>query len=251
MRTLKLAVVLIVGIALGMQGLSIAADVPQIIPALPDTIEKGNTKSLASGVMPQYRPPQGSVPGGRLKGGIRGGKEAPVLQVLAPNHVGLTRYKQPTLYWYLSKPVSYPIEFTLVDSRKIPPLVETRLPTPTEGGVQSIQLKDYAISLEVGVPYRWFVSVTPDPENPSKDITAGSIIERVGYLEGMVIHSVNEDDPNALAAAGLWYDAIKAISAKIEASPGDPFYRRQRAFLLEQVGLPEVAEYDLKRTRTP
>jgi hypothetical protein len=250
MKTLKLVVVFLLVMVLSVPVWSIGAEIPQIAPALPDTLEKGDMKSLTGGVMPLYRPPQGSVPGGRLKGGIRGGKEAPVLQVLAPNHVGLTRLKQPILYWYLSKPVSYPIEFTLVDSRKIPPLVETRLPAPSEGGVQSIQLKDYGISLEVGVPYRWFVSVTPDPDNPSKDITAGSIIERVGYLEGIVIHSVNEDDPNSLAAAGLWYDAIKAISAKIEASPGDPFYRRQRAFLLEQVGLPEVAEFDLKRSRS-
>jgi uncharacterized protein DUF928 len=249
MKTLRLAVVFIAGLMLGVPTWGITADA-QTKPAAPETIEKGDTKSLASGVMPLYRPPQGSVPGGRLKGGIRGGKEAPVLQVLAPNHVGLTRQKQPTLYWYLSKPVTHPIEFTLVDSRKIPPLVETRLPAPSVAGVQSIQLKDYGISLEVGVPYRWFVSVMPDPDNPSKDITAGSIIERVSYLEGIVIHSVNEDDPSALAAAGLWYDAIKAISTKIEASPGDPFYRHQRAFLLEQVGLPEVAEYDLKRSRS-
>src|SRR5438309_2102478 len=86
-------------------------------------------------------------------------------------------------------------------------------------------------------------------KNETNAITAGAIIERVSFIEGIVIHSANEEDPAALAKDGLWYDAIKAISSKIEASPKDPFYRQQRASLLEQVGLPDIAEYDLRQSR--
>ena len=212
-----------------------------------EKLEQNETKALPSAVMPFYQPPKGAIPGGRLKGRGRSGKDLPVIQVLAPNHVGMTRRKQPTLYWYLSNLTTYPIEFTLVDSRTISPVVETRLARPTEAGVQQIRLRDYGISLDVDVPYRWFVAVVADPSNPSKDITAGGIIERVPYLTGIIINAANEEDPVELAKAGLWYDAVQAISAKIEASPEDPFYKQQRAFLMQQVGLSEIAEYDLRK----
>jgi hypothetical protein len=216
-----------------------------------EQLDKNQTNALPSAVMPCYQPPKGAQPGGRLKERGRSGKLLPVVQVLAPNHVGVTLHKQPTLYWYISKPSTYPIEFTLVDSRKILPIIETRLPSPVEAGIQAIRLKDFGITLDVEVPYRWFVAVVVDESNPTKDITAGAIIERVSFIEGIVIHSANEEDPAALAKDGLWYDAIKAISSKIEASPKDPFYRQQRASLLEQVGLPDIAEYDLRQSRKP
>jgi hypothetical protein len=235
-----------VGLALPVWG--VAANEKGTPPLPTEVLEKSDAQGLPSALIPLYRPPKGSIPGGRLKGGIRGSKDAPVLQVLAPNHVGLTRDKQPTLYWYLCKQSPYPIEFTLVDSRTIPPVVETRLAHPTELGVQRIRLQDYSVNLEEGVPYRWFVSLIVDPSNASKDITAGAIIERVSYIERIILHPANNEDPVELASAGLWYDAIRAISTKIDASPGDPFYRRQRAMLLAQVGLPEVAEFDLRRT---
>ena len=244
-----LAVFVTIGLSLALAALVTAADEQAAQPLQREKLDKIESKPVPSATMPLYRPPQGRIPGGRLKGGLRGGKDAPIVQVLAPDHVGLTRHKQPTLYWYLSKPSPYPIEFTFVDSRTIPPVVETQLPPPPEVGVQALRLKDFGVSLEVGVPYRWFISLVVDRSNPSKDITAGAIIERVSYLEGMMIHSANEEDPVGLAAAGLWYDAVRAISAKIESSPGDPYYRGQRAFLLQQVGLSEVAEFDLKRSR--
>ena len=53
--------------------------------------------------------------------------------------------------------------------------------------------------------------------------------------------------PSIYAESGIWYDAIMAISELIEASPKDMNLRKQRAGLLEQVGLPEVAEYELKQ----
>ena len=244
-----LAVFITIGLALVLAVWDTAAEeqAPQQVQS--QKLDEADSKATPSATLPVYRPPQNRIPGGRLKGGLRGGKDAPIVQVLAPDHIGLTRHKQPTLYWYLSKPSSYPIEFTFVDSRTIPPVVETQLPPPAEVGVQALRLKDFGVSLEVGVPYRWFISLVVDPSNPSKDITAGSIIERVSYLEGIMIHAASEEDPVELAAAGLWYDAVRAISAKIEASPGDPYYRGQRAFLLKQVGLSEVAEFDLKRSR--
>jgi uncharacterized protein DUF928 len=243
MKYLKLAIFIFIGIALTLTATAKASEDKSAL----ENSARLEGRLLPSASLPLYKPPLRSIPGGRLKGTNRGGAELPVVQVLAPNHVGLTQHKQATLYWYLSKTTTYPVEFTLVDSRAIPPVYETRLPQPTEPGVQRIRLRDHGVNLEAGVTYRWFVTIVVDPSNPSKDVTAGGVIERVSYLEGMIIHPASEEDPVALAAAGLWYDAIRAISTKIEASPADPFYRRQRAFLLEQVGLSEVAQFDLGR----
>ena len=215
-------------------------------PPTHQSLENPNFRSMPDPKMPLYRPPKGSVPGGRLKGSTRGGTDLPVLQVLAPNHVGLTRQQHPVLYWYLSKVTKYPVEFTLVDSRAMDPIIETRLRQPSEAGIQQIRLKDFDVSLEPGVPYRWFVTLVVDPFNASRDFIAGAIIERVDYVESLLIF---EEDPARLAGAGLWYDAIRKLSELIEKNPNDPFIAMQRAALLSQVGLPEIADSDLRRNR--
>lgn len=70
--------------------------------------------------MPVYKPRRDSIPKGRTEGSARGsGGDAPVVRVLAPDHVGFTRKKDPALYWYLSSVTAKPVEFTLMDTRGI------------------------------------------------------------------------------------------------------------------------------------
>ena len=47
-----------------------------------------------------------------------------------------------------------------------------------------------------------------------------------------------------LAARGLWYDTLALVSDWITRYPGEPARRGQRAGLLEQVGLTDVAAYE-------
>ncbi len=44
-----------------------------------------------------------------------------------------------------------------------------------------------------------------------------------------------------LAQAGIWYDALDALSQQVDASPRDAVPRLRRAAILEQVGLVDVA----------
>jgi hypothetical protein len=53
------------------------------------------------------------------------------------------------------------------------------------------------------------------------------------------------DVPALYAEAGYWYDSVRALSELIEAAPTDRALRQQRASLLHQVGLTDVAESDL------
>ena len=54
-----------------------------------------------------------------------------------------------------------------------------------------------------------------------------------------------------LEAAGFWYDAMACLCGLIESNPTDQGLRRQRAHLLNQVGLSEVAKWDLRSIQAP
>jgi hypothetical protein len=173
----------------------------------------------------------------------------PRLSVLAPDHTGLTVQEQPSLYWYLSKSTTYPIDLTIIDNQTIRPLVEKRLSGPIQPGVQRVQLADFGLRLSPGVPYRWSVALVVDPENRSRDILAAGFIERVALPEvrrAQLAGAGKARAPYIYAEAGLWYDSLAAISELIDAAPNDPLLRKQRAALLEQVQLAEVAQYDTR-----
>src|ERR1044072_1451838 len=170
----------------------------------------------ADATFPVYSPPSRGARGGRIGGGTRGGAQNVfVLSVLAPDHSAFTTPEQPSLYWYISKPTSLPVELTVMDPQGIKPILETQLPSPTKAGIQRVRLAAYNVHLAPGAAYRWFVSVVPDADRRSKDITAGGVIERVEMPEGLkakVAQAGKSDLPSLYGEAGLWYDTVAAIS---------------------------------------
>jgi hypothetical protein len=197
----------------------------------------------ADAKVPVYKLPTRGAPGGRVGGGTRGDKNVFVLSVLAPDHSGLTTSEQPSLYWFISNSTSLPIELTVIDSKGIKPLLETKLPAPAKAGIQRVRLADYNIRLAPGVAYRWFVAVVPDSDRRSKDILAGGAIERVDVPTDLKAKLVKASKPelySLYADAGIWYDAVAAISEMIDAAPQDQALRKQRAELLSQVGLSAI-----------
>ena len=203
------------------------------------------SKNLSSLRLPVYKPPKGiGAPGGRIGGGSRG-QEALALFALVPDHLGLTINDQPTLYWYLSQPVHYPLMLTVNDETQVKPILETLLTPKPTAGIHSMPLKDFNIKLDLDREYQWFVSLAVDPENPSKNIIAGGRIQRVLPQEGL-LQQLRNAEPQEVTAiyseAGLWYDALASISGLIESRPNDNDYRIGRKALLEQVDLMEVAK---------
>jgi hypothetical protein len=199
----------------------------------------------ADAKVPVYKLPTRGAPGGRVGGGTRGDKNVFVLSVLAPDHSGLTTSEQPSLYWFISNSTSLPIELTVIDSKGIKPLLETKLPAPAKAGIQRVRLADYNIRLAPGVAYRWFVAVVPEADRRSKDILAGGAIERVDVPSDLKakMATTNKSELFALYAdAGMWYDAVAAISEMIDAAPQDQTLRKQRAALLSQVGLSAISD---------
>ena len=200
--------------------------------------------------LPTYSPPKKLAPRARVGGALRGtdGNELEIV-ALVPDHVGLTVKQTPTLNWYLSKATTYPLRFTLNHAQKILPVYEGTLPTPTEAGVQSIDLKSLGLTLEPNVQYRWFVSARRNADSFSEDIVAGGMIERCEFSECLTITSANttcdRESVRTNAMIGLWYDAMDCVCSLIVKDPKDPSLRKMRATLLRQVGLHGVADWDL------
>ena len=217
----------------------------------PKGLESQDQKSAAPVSMPVYQPPLRGAPGGRVGGGTRGiGDELITLFALAPNHVALTTQDQPILYWFLSNQTKHPIEVTLIIEEATQPLLEKRLSLPAQPGIHGIRLKDFNLHLSKATQYRWFVAVVADPDRRSKDIIAGGMIERVECSDALRVKLTQADKrniPSIYAESGIWYDAIMTLSELIEANPNDMNLRKQRAALLEQVGLSKVAQYELEQ----
>ena len=230
---------------------SVAQDDPKGKPGH-QVVEPPSQRSETAAAMPVYEPPRRSAPGGRIGGSTRGMGIVPMLSALAPDHTGLTTHEQPSLFWYLTRATTYPVEFTITDDQATQPLLETRLSGPFDAGMQRVRLADYGVRLSLGVPYRWFVALVIDPNSPSRDNIAGGTIERLApptALRAKLTRAGTAQAPSIYAEAGLWYDALAATADLLDAAPNDPALRQQHASLLEQVGLRQIAEHDTRRSR--
>lgn len=218
----------------------------------PDQGNQASAGKLEESTLPIYTPrnQHKMMPRARVGGSLRGteGKD-PEIVALVPDHVGLTVKQAPSLNWFLSKPTSLPIRFTLIDTRTVKPIHEGPIPTPSQVGVQSLDLKDFGLTLEPDVQYRWYISAIRDPDSHSEDIVAGGMIERCEFSTCLVEMEVDLscDRPSVMrnAVRGFWYDAISCLGDLIKADSHNASLRRDRAALLKQVGLNGVAEWDL------
>ena len=225
-------------------------------PAEPPKSGKPTPTTGGVGFAPVYKPPLRGAPSGRVGGGTRGGPSGTdhplVLSVLTPDHVGLTTQEQPSLYWYTSQPTTYPIELTVTENEAVNPMIEKRIGSPSQAGIQQIRLVDYGVRLKTGSVYRWYIAVVPDPDVRSKDILAGGSIERIEPTEALrarLSHASKAELPSVYAEQGIWYDALSAISDMIDADPSNASLHAERAALLEQVRLQEAAAFDRSAAR--
>ena len=203
--------------------------------------------------LPQYNAPQSLTPRARLGGSLRGGEGAdPAVAALVPDHVGITIKQHPALNWFLSKQTSLPITFTLIDERSIHALVERSLTPPHQAGVHTIKFEDLGFALQPNIQYRWYISVMKDSDSPSQDIVTGGMIERCEFSECSILGAMTTCTREAVVASavkGFWYDAMGCLCDLIESDPADKALRKQRAALLRQVGLHDVADWDLAQSR--
>jgi hypothetical protein len=219
-----------------------------------DRIVQANEQPKADSALAviSYKAPLRGAPATRVGGGTRSVAMKPVaLSALAPNETGYTTRDKPTIYWYVSQPLSYPVELTLISTESLEaastPALEFKLAPPVTPGVHAISLESLAVTLKPGVEYQWFVAVVGNSEQRSNDVIAGGTIKRVAESDAVrakLKEAPAEQRAALYAGEGLWYDAVDELSRQISAQPQNRALRESRASLLEQVGLTEVAASD-------
>jgi hypothetical protein len=197
----------------------------------------------------KFRPQTSGAASVRVTGGSRGtGPEAVALDVLAPDDIGTTTQEQPSLFWFQSKPANARFELTLLQDNKVKPLVQVQVDRAGKAGVQRLKLANQGVKLTPGVEYQWVIALITDPDNRSKDLIASGVIKRV-EASAELKEKVGKADPASLpgvyADAGIWYDALSALSDQIDAHPDDQALRQTRADLLRQVGLKTAADAEI------
>lgn len=232
-------------IAAAVLGLALAGALPAA--AQPAGAPPGGPPAAAD--FPIYVPPDLGAPSARVGGGTRGGpgEALPTLEVLAPDHVAITTQKEPTLFWFLSAETSHFLEFTIRKEDAMEPLKELQLPGPHRQGIHALSLAQHGVALDPDADYRWFVSLVPDPERRSNDVLASGMIRRrepTSQLSQRLEMAGPARAAFVYAEGGVWYDALASVSKGIESDPADAGLRAQRAALLEQIGLMDVAAYD-------
>jgi hypothetical protein len=220
------------------------------IPLYPEAAEQSPPAQASQA--PTYVPPLRGAPSRRVGGSTRGfNLTLPSISVIAPDHVGLTVSSQPVLYWFISKPTRVRLEITVIDESGVKPLLELPLNQVDGPAIHAIDLSRHGITLTRGMEYQWTVALVPDANERSGDLISGGAIKVVEppteLRDRLARVPASELPPAALAAAGLWYDAIHALSVQIGRQPQDAQLRAQRAALAEQAGLAEVAGFDRKR----
>jgi hypothetical protein len=193
-----------------------------------------------------YRPPLRGAPGGRVGGASRGAMKPPAplptIELLAPaDHAGQTTGAAPTLYYFVSRPVAWPMQLTISAPLQPAPILEVTIPQARAPGIYPLRLADYRARLEPGIVYTWSVSIILDPKAWSRNIVASAAILRISPdpASGPVAAAAGSRQAALFARAGLWYDAV---AAAFDDSGPDRHAALDR--LIEQVGLSEVARFD-------
>ena len=162
---------------------------------------------------------------------------------LAPNQVGLTTQKSPSLCWVQRQRIAgSDVMFTLKDSLAVKATLEVELPSSILADSDSchcVHLKDYEIELEPNIQYHWFISFTQITGLHTQTVVAGGVIERCDD-ECMFLEGQSQCDLEASlrsAHAGAWYDSISCLCKLIEADPHNQELRRLLDRLLKDAGI--------------
>jgi len=185
-----------------------------------------------------FKPQNVGAPKVRIGGGSRGPEQADVeLSVLAPEEIGYTVSDQPVLYWYISRPVTQPIEITVSD--KLTTLLKTTINGVSQAGIQTLNLADHQTHLIPNVKYKWSVAIVNNPKQRSTDTFAAAgiiLVPETAVLKNQLLAVDTKQQVRIYAEAGIWYNALATIQTLLEKTPNDDV-TMMRAALLQQVEL--------------
>ena len=174
-------------------------------------------QATVSTLLPIYIPPSRGAAKSRVGAATRGVRiDLGVLMAFAPDHVGHTTNPQPKMYWYIEALSSTRIDLTLIDDTSAEPMIEITLEPPIAQGFHELDTASYDVTLEPDIVYQWFVAYVPNPDRRSNDVIASGAIQLVSGGP-----QTNREDPEALAKAGIWYDAVTILQQRLQSNPDD------------------------------
>jgi hypothetical protein len=249
-----------------------------------DTVQGNKTVvvSQATGSPIRFVPPVTKNPRTSQGAGSRGGCEQSsvpaedlvTLLIPSKDYIGQTTSSHPTFFWYLSKSVSLPMQFTLRESGVSQPLYQKQIDSPQPGIIQ-LEIPQDRKELVPGKIYGWSVTLVCNSKRPSLNPFFFSWIERVPTTPALeqklalgtsnsntptqrVLSEKSSGDRHSLlktmrerasiyAQAGLWFDALATLSKAQSANSHESFVREDFLSLLNQVGLTEVVKQERQR----
>jgi LysM repeat protein len=222
--------------------------VPSTQSDLSKTALSNRRRSLLAGL------PTQKLSGNRLGAAKRGSCAAPgqkLVALLPDTNLGQTVADQPTFFWSMpelkpewqNRKLHSRFRLTEVDAQDIdidPPVYETEFDSgPT--GINSLTVPE---PIPVGRNLRWTLIIVCDPDDPDGNEYVKGWIRRVEpspELSAELEKANLVDYPAIYAKAGLWFDALRYLSA-IRRKVGDQSIDDDWAALLNQVNLGDLAK---------
>lgn len=227
-----------------------AAAAPVAAPAAKPVfrIRSDAAQTSPSDPLPVYVPPRRGAPKDVAAAATRSGL-GPRLKILAPDHVGLTVSERPTLYIYAQGPGTLQVQVSPSGPETgAKAIVAGRVELSSDRPViRAVELGSAGGNLAIGTVYR--IAATVFDRGGAVRSVDSAQIERIAEpieLGVMTAGATPMSRANAYASAGVWFDAIDAVSRAIDAATTTALARRGRAGLLDQAGLAEISGYDRK-----
>jgi hypothetical protein len=210
--------------------------------------QSGETPDTAGAA---YTPPLRGRPaktvGGASRSAVRLASPLPTIDLLAPpDHAGETFRATPTLCYFVSRPVAWPMQLTISAPLQAKPIIEVTIPSARAAGIYALRLADYQAGLEPGIPYTWSVSIIIDRNAWARNIVASAVILRVPPSPATESAAAAPGLRQAaiFGHAGMWYDAVAAAFDSRELDRHAALDR-----LIAEAGLAKAVRFDRTAAR--
>lgn len=206
-----------------------------------------------------FKPPTVTAPGNRQGATHRGPKCPPdLIRPLVPEiNVGLTVSESPTLFAYVSRPLTQ-VEFIVTTEKSTEEPEEVVYETAfkvDKPGIIAVTIPavvDNKKSIEVGKRYQWSLSVACNPgENTgdrSNDFSVTGSVERI-EAQPKLKNDLANTDPMARAIAyatnGIWYETVATLAEMWRKAPNNAQLTTQWKQLLQSQKLDSLVNQPL------
>lgn len=213
------------------------APVPLPRPDVPPIWESGDEPPLA----PAPAQPKTCVVNG----------EPPLTTLVPKSNIGLTATAFPTFYWFTPTNSYRIVQFSLykvkADGSSREEIYSTTFQASGKAGLSRIAIpdQDTTLALEPGTDYQWVVGLFCTRKGRNGLIANGWIrfVPPPQALTQKLSKAKRQDQADAFAEAGYWYDAVQALAAARRAKPEDRSLSKtwKALFESEAVQLSDIA----------